>query len=109
MSRTLTPKNEMPQHTERPPRDRVEGELATTTSAQVDPISGTSSKVQKGDSQASVSAQAIQEERQKEPLEELNHIPLKSELSFIASLQRDRLGDEQPSAGFGGPNLPFAE
>jgi hypothetical protein len=108
MSRTLTPKNEIPQHTERPLRDRVEEELPITTSAQVDPISSTSTnKVKERDSQASVSAQPIREERREKSAQELNHTPSPSELSYIASLQMGRLGDEQPNAGFGSPNLPF--
>jgi hypothetical protein len=58
--------------------------------------------------QGSSSAQAINETRIQEGVPTLNNAPVRSELSRIATYQREKLNGQIPSAGYGTENLPFA-
>jgi hypothetical protein len=55
------------------------------------------------------SSQAIERTRTVMATDEpISNRPIESELSYMASLQRQKLGGAEPSAGYGSKNLPFA-
>jgi hypothetical protein len=109
MNQTLTAKTETVQNTEQA-LHTVESRVPETVSGSINEIPNTPKQVEIDDFQASGGAQVIQEERQGGLLpQKLDNRPLDSELSYIATLQRERLGNELPSAGYGSENLPFAK
>jgi hypothetical protein len=102
---------ENPQQIEQSPLSQSEvGEnlTATNSSTRVN-TSEIIEDEQKVESRPSSSSQAINETRTVDDAQPvLNNKPIKSELSKMAVLQRQKLGGEVPSSGYGTEVLPFA-
>jgi hypothetical protein len=106
MNQTVTQKTETVRNTEQP-LHTVESRVSETRPDQMP--NATDEQVEIDNSKSFGSAQAIQEERQEKSSQGLIYTPSDAELSYIATLQKERLGNEPPSAGFGSTNLPFAK